>query len=392
MIIDTIKLIACELADMSPKTQLEIVKLCKNMCLAVKDYLVENDETIEDINTYIENLQTAVSNLNGAIAELTSELSTAESNITANANAILTIQDSITALQTAISNVYTKTEIDTMLASIYTKSEVNTLLLDYYKKAETYSKTEIDTMLSLYYTMIQVNELLSGKLNASDVCFITIENRYTPVSEDDFNKMYASKLGVIFYNGYKYYYTSATVDVQTDVTTLNFNAYVVEDGISKLLALPSNTKLINPIDTDVAQPILVSGTNIKTINGVSILGAGDLVVGGSAIYQHNIYISSSTNMIGFTALLFNTSATPFTKTTFGELAIAERIIATGVAYGLNLDETANEIIICEGLVLNGDGTLYATGCNSTYTNNQDAVLIDLSDITISLLDSVYQLS
>jgi hypothetical protein len=40
------------------------------------------------------------------------------------------------------------------------------------------------------------------------------------------------------------------------------------------------------------QDNLVSGTNIKTINGSSILGSGDLVVGGvTSVYRHdfNIY-------------------------------------------------------------------------------------------------------
>jgi hypothetical protein len=36
------------------------------------------------------------------------------------------------------------------------------------------------------------------------------------------------------------------------------------------------------INLDNVQPTLVSGTNIKTINGTTILGSGDLVVGGGS--------------------------------------------------------------------------------------------------------------
>lgn len=373
MIIDTIKLIASDLADMSPKTQLEIVKLCKNLCIAVKDYLVENDENIETINTYIENLQTAVSNLNTSITDLSGELTTAEGNIQANANAILTIQDAIGTIESTLNNVYTKTQIDTMLASIYTKSEVDTLLLDYYKKAETYSKNEVDTKLSLYYTMIQVNELLSGKLNASDVCFLTIENRYTPVSVEDFNKMYASKLGVIFYNGYKYYYTGATT--LNDIITLNFNSYVVEDGVTKVMALSSDTRLISPIDADVAQSILVSGTNIKTINGQSILGSGDLPVGGSKLYQHNITITNNTTNTRVNICIITTTQTAFTYSTFADYLYnklgSNSVMCCGIANGADVNA------ICKSVKGNSNSTLtFGTVDGNTFTPTSTYALFD----------------
>lgn len=40
---------------------------------------------------------------------------------------------------------------------------------------------------------------------------------------------------------------------------------------------------VHPTDTS-RQATLVSGTNIKTINGTSILGSGDLTVGGSTVF------------------------------------------------------------------------------------------------------------
>ena len=41
-----------------------------------------------------------------------------------------------------------------------------------------------------------------------------------------------------------------------------------------------------------AQATLVSGTNIKTIDGESLLGSGDITVGGGAVTVHNV---ASTN-------------------------------------------------------------------------------------------------
>lgn len=153
--LDNIKAIATELASMSPRTQIELVKLCKDLCIQTKNYLVAFDETtLPALDARIEALETLTNNLS-------SELNIAEGNITANANAIATIQDTITTIQNALSNVYTKTQIDTMLASYYTKSdintmfgtyytkgEVNTLLNGYYPKTDTYNKTEVDTALS----------------------------------------------------------------------------------------------------------------------------------------------------------------------------------------------------------------------------------------------------
>ena len=48
------------------------------------------------------------------------------------------------------------------------------------------------------------------------------------------------------------------------------------------------------VDTTTYQPTLVSGTNIKTINGNSILGSGDLTVGGSGLTVGTTAITSGT--------------------------------------------------------------------------------------------------
>jgi hypothetical protein len=48
------------------------------------------------------------------------------------------------------------------------------------------------------------------------------------------------------------------------------------------------------VDTNTYQPTLVSGTNIKTINGNSLLGSGDLTVGGSGLTVGTTAITSGT--------------------------------------------------------------------------------------------------
>jgi hypothetical protein len=49
-------------------------------------------------------------------------------------------------------------------------------------------------------------------------------------------------------------------------------------------------KVFGQMQTDIAgkQDLLISSVNIKTINGNSILGAGDLIVSGSGLTQEQV--------------------------------------------------------------------------------------------------------
>ena len=54
--------------------------------------------------------------------------------------------------------------------------------------------------------------------------------------------------------------------------------------VNDVTSVNGNTGAVNLTASDVgAQPTLVSGTNIKTINGTSILGSGDLTINASSI-------------------------------------------------------------------------------------------------------------
>ena len=63
------------------------------------------------------------------------------------------------------------------------------------------------------------------------------------------------------------------------MATLNINL----DNVQPTLVSGTNIKTINGVtllgSTDIAlQTVLVSGTSIKTVNGTSILGSGDLTI------------------------------------------------------------------------------------------------------------------
>jgi hypothetical protein len=51
--------------------------------------------------------------------------------------------------------------------------------------------------------------------------------------------------------------------------------------LAKIDGSDYNTQWVNPVDISGKQDTLVSGTNIKTINSTSLLGSGDIVIGGA---------------------------------------------------------------------------------------------------------------
>lgn len=57
---------------------------------------------------------------------------------------------------------------------------------------------------------------------------------------------------------------------------------------------PRTLTVDQSVSTSQLQPTLVSGTNIKTINGSSVLGGGDLVVGGGSLLRMTVFTSSGT--------------------------------------------------------------------------------------------------
>ena len=123
-------------------------------------------------------------------------------------------------------NYYDKTEVETLIASAGAGGTID--LSNYYKKLETYSKAQVDAMIS------------SGTTDLSD------------------------------------YYTRAQVD--------NLLANIDIDGA--LTDYYDKTQTYNKTQTDslvdAKQDTLVSATNIKTINGTTLLGSGNIVITGGS--------------------------------------------------------------------------------------------------------------
>lgn len=115
----------------------------------------------------------------------------------------------------------------------------------------------------------------------------------------------------------------------------------------------NSTSLLGSGDVAV-QPTLVSGTNIKTINGSSILGSGDLVVGGSA--NPSVIALSATDGTAVTGTTNDTLSRSLlipanTFTGNGMLEILTRSFKTGSAGNQSLRAYTNTSASLTGATL-----------------------------------------
>ena len=109
-------------------------------------------------------------------------------------------------------------------------------------------------------------------------------------------------------------YTSESIiftDTQGNgkTTTLKFPGQGATADSTKTLATNE--------DLDKKQPLLVSGTNVKTINGQSILGSGNLEIsggGGYPLFLHTLQFSGPNVFYGFTTIISKRAEPITTKT------------------------------------------------------------------------------
>lgn len=123
---------------------------------------------------------------------------------------------------------------------------------------------------------------------------------------------------------------------------------------------------VHPSDSS-KQDVLVSGTNIKTINGDSILGSGDLTVGGGGGYDYRIdvTISGSTVTADFNGASLTEIATAVTDDPATNVVIVvvvgsytTRGIITYSSYNTAWGDVASNIEFVSFFYDNGDNKYY----------------------------------
>ena len=128
------------------------------------------------------------------------------------------------------------------------------------------------------------------------------------------------------------------------------------------------------------QDALVSGTNIKTINGNSMLGSGNLTISGSgSLYQHNLEIElSAIDYLYIT--IFNNSATALTVENIDQVFNALKANMTGVYH---IDSgTATHGFYLSDIVANTSFDIWYGTTKETITKG---VISDITDSVSQIL-------
>ena len=230
---------------------------------------------------------------------------------------------------------------------------------------------------------------LNLKIDKDSIYYVEVEHNEN-ISQSDFNKLINADIPILI-NDNNLYFLQRINNYTTYKEYIFFNTKVASStGTQNKITIRDDNLLVMKGVEMVAQYPLVSGTTIKTINGNSILGSGDLVVGGS-IYQHNITISDSNNlMTHFSMSLITNSSTPLTKSTFINTYQDASLNMYGVVYG-NINESEP---VDMGTLFAVYGVTYSTGLidiigyKTDLTSNNDFIEIDLNDANLTFSDDV----
>ena len=185
------------------------------------------------------------------------------------------VNNKITDVSTYVSNNYLKKGEVPVLADYYTKQEVDDKIRDVSTDVETY-------VYDNYYTIPEIDDMIR------DVSVdIDLSNYYTK-QEIEAKIAQAGVSSVKSVNGQ----TGDVVLNYVDVSVYNQHLEDIDNlwEVSDLLNENYNQLNYQVSDVEISlrgkQDKLVSGTNIKTINGLSVLGEGNIVINGGESAEH----------------------------------------------------------------------------------------------------------
>ena len=137
------------------------------------------------------------------------------------------------------------------------------------------------------------------------------------------------------------------------------------------------------------QDKLVSGTNIKTINGNSLLGSGDITISGGNqhLYQHNITIANYDGMGDKVHIvLYTSSNVQFTFTTLRDYLINNGYKTNSSNDYLPINSYCSDDGLYYGLRVNSDNNIQALYIFSNMQLSSDT--FNLVDGDISITDTI----
>jgi hypothetical protein len=197
-----------------------------------------------------------------------------------------------------------------------------------HKLSEKVDKTYVDNSIAELVdgapeTLDTLNELaaaLNDNADIVDVLNQSISNKQDAITDLETIRQGAAK-GATALQSYTEQYKGTVTGVKINGTTKNPSSGVVDLGT---------------VVTDISgkQDKLVSGTNIKTINGTSLLGSGDIVISGG---------SSSGGSGAYSEVNHGTSDTTFTLTP-NTLHVWDKVGSLTLTLGSETEGVANEFL------------------------------------------------
>lgn len=240
----------------------------------------------ENQNSAIEGLRVNIEGKQDKIDDLNAIREGAEKGATA-------LQNETDPIWTAEKgNYYTKSEVDASLESKANKSEIPTVptnvsaftndagyLTEHQSLDNYYTKTESD---GKYATQVVVNEEIAARITDIREVKATLESKADKSEIPNLNG-YATEQWV---EGKGYLTEHQDISGKLDKTEAASTYQPKGDYATK-----------GEVATEVGnkQDTLISGTNIKTINGDSILGSGDIVISGGGEETDPIWTAEKVN-------------------------------------------------------------------------------------------------
>ena len=207
-----------------------------------------------------------------------------------------------------LSDYYTKEEIDEKLDEIVAGGEID--LSNYYKKSEVDSlltnkadKSELSTKQNQLVSGVNIKTINNQSILGSGNIEIQTSTGETDLSDyytkEECNSTFATTSQVE--NKVDKVEGKSLIDdseIARLATVTNYDDTAINEQIEELNSSKLDVETYNSDKTNFAtieqlnekQNVLISGTNIKTINGNSILGSGDITItGGGDIDLSNYY-------------------------------------------------------------------------------------------------------
>lgn len=264
----------------------------------VGDYAT-NDSVNEEIETLRSSLQSKIdAKQDKGDYALKSEIPTKVSELTNDSNFVTEAE-----VSGDLANKADKTYVDEQLATKQPvgdyattsdlalkadKSTVDTLQRQVTSNTSAIA-TKQDTLISgeSIRTINNLSLLGDGNINVGDVPSITVENEQIP-NETDFNRVAEAAANnravLIRIKTTEMTLTSNYWQYISSESQRGFIAYATylsgANNITLMAYIIENQPVMVETDNEELQEELVSGTNIKTINGQTLLGSGDIEVGG----------------------------------------------------------------------------------------------------------------